>query len=140
MTPLGVTTKCDDTLCSPKHTVPSSTETVHTHTSQNKYAEHIHHSRVMTRPERRRINRAMRATVLSLKQQVLVRLLCQNVGRLGDGTQLSQAGGDLQLRPLPGLLLLLLDLLQPGKRGEGEWFSALEQNQKAGAERRQTMG
>lgn len=51
----------------------------------------------------------------SFEQQVFVRLLRQHVGRLGDGTQSGQASGDLQLRPLPELLLLLLNLLQPGR-------------------------
>lgn len=50
----------------------------------------------------------------SLKQQVLVRLLGQHVGRLGDRTESGQAGGDLELRLLPQLLLLLLNFLQPG--------------------------
>lgn len=50
----------------------------------------------------------------SLKQEVFIRLLRQHVGGLSDGTQLGQALSDLQLRPFPQLLLLLLDLLQPG--------------------------
>lgn len=53
----------------------------------------------------------------SLEQQVFVRLLRQHVGGLCDGTQLSQAGSNLQFCPLPELLLLLLDLLQPGEGG-----------------------
>lgn len=52
---------------------------------------------------------------VSLKEEVFVRLLRQHVGRLCDGTELSQASGDLQVRPFPELLLLLLDLLQPGR-------------------------
>lgn len=51
----------------------------------------------------------------SLKEEVLVRLLCQHVGRLCDGTELSQASGNLQVGLFPELLLLLLDLLQPGR-------------------------
>lgn len=50
----------------------------------------------------------------SLKQQVFVIFLRQHVRRLRDGTQLGQAGLDLTFCPLSELLLLLLDLLQPG--------------------------
>lgn len=50
----------------------------------------------------------------SLKEEVFVRLLCQHVSRLCDGTELSQASGDLQVGLFSELLLLLLDLLQPG--------------------------
>ena len=53
--------------------------------------------------------------VRSLEQQVLIHLLRQHVGRLCDGTQLSQALCDLLFCPFPELLLLLLDLLQPGR-------------------------
>lgn len=51
----------------------------------------------------------------SFEQHVFVRLLRQNVGRLCDGTQSGQASSDLQLGPFPELLLLLLNLLQPGR-------------------------
>ena len=54
----------------------------------------------------------------SLEQHVLVHLLRQHVAGLRDGTQLSQARRDLQLGPFPELLLLLLDLFQPGAGGE----------------------
>lgn len=60
----------------------------------------------------------------SLEQQVLVRLLRQHVGRLGDGTQLGQAGRDLLLCPFPELLLLLLDLFQPGRGHSDRCFRA----------------
>lgn len=51
----------------------------------------------------------------SLEEEVFIRLLCQHVGRLCDGTKLSQASSDLQVGLFPELLLLLLDLLQPGR-------------------------
>lgn len=51
----------------------------------------------------------------SFKEEVFIRLLRQHVGGLGDGTELSQTGGDLQLSLFPELLLLFLDLLQPGR-------------------------
>lgn len=50
----------------------------------------------------------------SFKEEVFIRLLRQHVGRLCDGAQLSQTGGNLQLGLFPELLLLFLDLLQPG--------------------------
>ena len=53
----------------------------------------------------------------SLKQEVFIRLLGQHIGGLCDGTQFSQPGGNLQFRPFPELLFLLLDLLQPGRGG-----------------------
>lgn len=54
---------------------------------------------------------------MSLEQQVLVGFLRQHVGRLSDGAQLGQTGGNLLLRPLPHLLLFLLDFLQPEEVG-----------------------
>lgn len=50
---------------------------------------------------------------VSFKQQVLVGLFVQHVRGLRDRAQSSQALGDLLLRPLTELFLLLLDLLKP---------------------------
>lgn len=69
----------------------------------------------------------MRST--SLEQQVFISLLCQHVGGLCDGTQRCQAGSDLKLCPFPELLLLLLDLLQPG-RGGNVWKRRSEEDKK----------
>lgn len=54
------------------------------------------------------------AKSVSFKEEVFIRLLRQHVGGLCDGTEQSQTGGDLQLGLFPELLLLFLDLLQPG--------------------------
>lgn len=102
-------------------------------TKKNNNFHHLH-EKTETWPERHRINRVMMGEVgvCSLEQQVLIRLLRQHVGRLCDGTQLSQAGGDLLFCPFPELLLLLLDLLQP-VRG-GHVFIVLTKQQRLGSD------
>ena len=83
------------------------------------------YTRLLTRPVRCIINRVRvrqqgwsrlphTDTQPSLKQHVFVLLLHQHVGGLCDGAQRRQPCRNLLLRPLTELLLLLLDLLQPG--------------------------
>lgn len=72
-------------------------------------------------PERHRIKSGAGRQDASLEEEVLVRLLRQHVGRFCDGAQRRQPGRNLLLRSLPQLLLLLLDLLEPGEGRKATW-------------------